>query len=132
MKKIAKQIVKHFNEYVATHLPAEYFVPHKKCAECPFSQQSVRGWFGPYKAEDYFKGAMAESVLQCHMTTNNPGKERHCTGGALFRHKILKMPRHPIQAAHQRACVEKYGVDGILGAREFSVHHKMDDNGMKL
>lgn len=104
-----------------------YMTPHKPCAECPFRTDSTRGWFGPYNATYYMEAAMSEARTQCHMTSKKPdGQQRHCTGIALFRRKVLKEPRDPVGQAHQDACVEKYSTNGILDYRGFRVWHHMD------
>lgn len=102
-----------------------YLIPHKQCEECPFRNDCLRGYFGPYSAQHYLQGVLSEGQVQCHMTTGTP-EPRHCTGAALFRSRICKEPRGAEQRQHQEACVRKYGTEGIFTYPEFRLHHLMD------
>lgn len=103
-----------------------YLRPHKPCPECPFRNTSLRGYFGPYSADYYWRAVHGNGTVQCHTTTKLPeGKQRHCTGAVLCRVKVVKLPYTKEQRDHQEKCLEKYGTDNILGW-DFKEYHSIE------
>jgi hypothetical protein len=95
---------------------------HPTCAHCPFMRRSKPGWFGPYTRDYYVQAAHTERYVQCHATTGT-GKERHCTGVALYRHLCQKRPRAQREREHQQECVSRYGTKNALDRITFMDHH---------
>lgn len=104
-----------------------FYKPHKPCTECPFTRNAMRGWFGPYSGQHYLNAALGETSVQCHMSSKDtPENHRHCTGIALFRDNICKVPRRENQSEHQRICVKKYDAKQIhKSTSEFLEYHHL-------
>jgi hypothetical protein len=40
---------------------------HKKpCSDCPFARTAMRGWLGPYTAEEWIHLIHGEGKVECH------------------------------------------------------------------
>jgi hypothetical protein len=62
---------------------------HKKpCQDCPFARASIRGWLGPYTAEEWLRIVHGEGKVECH-TKIGP----QCAGAAIYRGNVCKDPR---------------------------------------
>jgi hypothetical protein len=62
---------------------------HKRpCGDCPFARASLRGWLGPYSAEEWLRIVYGEGMVECH-TKIGP----QCAGAAIYRRNTLKSPR---------------------------------------
>lgn len=62
---------------------------HKKpCSDCPFARTALRGWLGPYTAEQWLGIVHGEGLVECH-TKIGP----QCAGAAIYRGNICKSPR---------------------------------------
>lgn len=88
----------------------------------------MRGWLGPFSAEEWLELAHGENPIACHQTIHHaddngegdwddPGM-RQCRGAAIFRANVCKRPRDP-EVAH--GPVDR---DSVFGrSDEFLAHH---------
>jgi hypothetical protein len=60
----------------------------KPCSDCPFARTAVRGWLGPYTAEEWVRLIHGEGKVECH-TLIGP----QCAGAAIYRGNVCKDPR---------------------------------------
>ena len=64
-------------------------IQHKKpCSDCPFARTAIRGWLGPYSAEEWVLLIHGEGKVECH-TRIGP----QCAGAAIYRGNVCKVPR---------------------------------------
>src|SRR5262245_30601268 len=77
----------------------------RTCKECPFRNDSLRGWLGPWKASnDIVEHVLNEHDFACHMTTSEEAEERgtlprRCTGSVMFANKNVKLFADPVLRA---------------------------------
>lgn len=55
----------------------------KPCGQCPFLFRSVRGWLGPWKAEDIVSHVLGEQPWVCHRTITSTQSETELVEGNL-------------------------------------------------
>ena len=94
---------------------------HKKpCSDCPFARTAVRGWLGPYTAEEWLRIVHGEGKVECH-TRIGP----QCAGSAIYRGNVCKDPRDRSLLTLPRNVMLVF-----RNPQEFIVHHtgkKSDD-----
>ena len=62
---------------------------HKSpCSDCPFSRTALKGWLGGMTADEYFRLAHSDEVINCHVK-DGP----QCAGAAIYRANVGKLPR---------------------------------------
>lgn len=94
----------------------------KPCNDCPWRRVAVRGWLGPYSAEEWLDAAHGEAPIACHETIPTGGgwgdKTRQCRGAAIFRENVQKQPRNPTIATGPEDKVTVFASNA-----EFLEHH---------
>ncbi len=87
---------------------------HKKpCGDCPFARTAVRGWLGPYTAEQWIRLIHGEGKVECH-TRIGP----QCAGAAIYRSNVCKVPKDKSLLLLPRDRVRVFA-----GPGEFLEHH---------
>ncbi len=62
----------------------------KPCSDCPWRRDSVAGWLGPLKPEEWVEAARSDIRVPCHVISN-----QQCAGAAIYRANTCKSPRDP-------------------------------------
>ncbi len=83
------------------------------CSDCPFSRSALRGWLGSMTVDEWIQAAHGESLIDCHVTTN-----QQCAGAAIYRANVCKSPRSKdiiTLPPNRKTC--------FASAMEFKQHH---------
>ena len=83
------------------------------CFDCPWRRNAVKGWLGPYTAEEWQQLVHSDEAIACHTTLPSGDEDvedlsameiqerwlaegvRQCAGAAIYRTHIFKSPRDP-------------------------------------
>lgn len=73
------------------------------CFDCPWRRNAVKGWLGPWSAEEWEQIAHGEAPIACHVTLDgdngwNSDGVVQCAGAAIYRANVCKDPRDPAVA----------------------------------
>jgi len=103
------------------------------CNECPFLEDSVPGYLGPWKPTSLHLFVMGEKPFACHKTINDLGKPvQVCAGSMLYRRKHGKLARTTDPIFDLEALffdqVEDPSTEKILGFKAFKEHHLKAEN----
>jgi hypothetical protein len=66
------------------------------CNECPWRRESLRGFLGPYDADEWIGLAHGDGKVACHLTIVEDDVEEGttaCSGAAIYRRNVAKSPR---------------------------------------
>ena len=53
----------------------------------------MRGWLGPYDAQEWWDIAHSETVIPCHTKVDTVGDAHQCAGSYIYRANMCKRPR---------------------------------------
>lgn len=95
------------------------------CNECPFRKNSIPGWLGPHKIEDFRTMASADVDFKCHMELDTLGDEANTCGGYIYwRLNSFMMAKDPyLKNLEWIAKTNKEERDKCLGL-DFVKYHK--------
>lgn len=109
----------------------------KACAECPFKKGSIRGWLGPWTAQELLAQAHSEGGFACHMSVNDLIEEGYeegttelqedvhvCVGSLQHANRACKSFRPGNPLVDMARSVGKS--NEILNPREFMNHHTIN------
>ena len=90
------------------------------CSDCPWVRTAMRGWLGPFTADEWIAIAHSDEPVACHRTIKVSGRwegASQCRGLASFREHICKSPRNP------EVVVGPHDVRVFATNAEFRSHH---------
>jgi hypothetical protein len=108
------------------------------CSTCPYTKNSLTGYFGGQDANEYADAIHRDTVIACHTRTKH-NKETHlpdsdsdvtiCTGHIVSQIKVLKRTRHPDGMTAHGLIREQKNFEELkenaLGF-DFKKHHNID------
>jgi hypothetical protein len=83
----------------------------------------LRGWLGPYTAEEWEQLAHGEEPIACHLSIEESGSwdgALQCRGAASYRANVAKSPRDPEVVVGPKD-------PNVFGFREFRTYHEEVD-----
>ena len=109
------------------------------CADCPFSNNAMRGFLGGYTKKDFIGFKNSESLFPCHktMTQENQttadcqdmileGKMKLCKGYAEMLIKSCHMPKYNEHLIKELEILKKRGVSNkSMDMFKFIKHHRL-------
>ena len=115
----------------------------KPCNDCPFRQDSTKGWLGAYSPEEVISVISNDQPFYCHVDVQNrhgyekddwqEWAENHgeqCAGAMIFANNICKLSRDPMKMAAQ----QKLGRDKdtvFSTPQQFIEHHSVTIDGKR-
>jgi hypothetical protein len=105
----------------------------KMCSDCPFRKKSIKGWLGPWTAEELQNMIHGENTFICHQEINDMSETyskeeieedgEHCVGFLRYRNQVCKRSRDQNQLARQDE-LKEIDDQEVLGAFQLVDHHK--------
>src|SRR5580765_3841917 len=94
----------------------------KPCKECPFKNDSFKGYLGGFTVEETLQAANSEQSFSCHLTRDKPMNLRtECSGRLLYSTKTCKSFRNE-NLENLRLEAKTFGTENILGF-DFKEYH---------
>ena len=111
------------------------FERKKMCSECPFRQKSIKGWLGPWTAEEVEKMVRHDGVFICHTEISEMMEEgysedeiqetgQHCVGMLRYRNTTCKLSADPETYAAQIE-LRQIEDEKLIPPHKFVEHHTL-------